>query len=106
MYVQALQRGSSAVEYVVAAVSAAEDNLAAFPYEPILTALKACPDGVCTTRFARVKYEGARLVEPKDLVKALEESAAIVYHLPSREYRLESRAHRTALLERWSPTLW
>ena len=82
---------------------AAERDLAEFTHQPILKALKASPDGVGTHLFDRVNHKGVNLVQPKDVAVAMKKSNAIMYHIPSREYRLTSRAHRTALLEQYNP---
>ena len=84
---------------------AAKRDLAGFTHKPILKALKASPDGVRTVKFDGVKHEGVNLAQPKQVAVAMKEQASIVYHLPSGEYRLASRAHRTALLESGT-TLW
>jgi hypothetical protein len=46
-----------------------------------------------------VKYEGVNLAEPKDVAVAMKKRNGIVYHMPSKQYRLVSRAHRTALTQ-------
>ena len=82
---------------------AAETDLAGFTHQPILKALKASPDGVRTVKFKGVEHKGVNLAQPKDVAVAMKKQTAIVYHIPSGEYRLASRAHRTALLERYDP---
>ena len=82
---------------------AAERDLAGFLHKPILKELKASPDGVRTVKFDGVKHDGVNLAQPKDVAVAMKKQTAIVYHIPSGEYRLASRAHRTALLERYDP---
>jgi hypothetical protein len=42
------------------------------------------------------------LAQPTDVGGAMKASNAVVYHLPTGEYRLATRAHRTALRERWN----
>ena len=78
-------------------------DLSAFTHEPILEALKLSPDGVSTDMFRGIESEGMNLAEPKDVALAMQKRQVIVYHHPSGEYRMASRAHRTALIERWSP---
>ena len=93
----------TAADYIETTLLAAEEDLAGFTHQPILKALKASPDGVRTANFKGVKNEGVNLAEPKQVAVAMKMRNAIVYHLPSGEYRLASRAHRTALLERYDP---
>ena len=102
-FAEALERGETAADYIETTLLAAEADLAGFTHKPILKALKASPDGVRTVKFDGVKHEGVNLAQPKQVAVAMKEQAAIVYHLPSGEYRLASRAHRTALLERYDP---
>jgi hypothetical protein len=99
----ALGSGDTAADYIEAALLAAEADLAGFTHKPILKALKASPDGVRTMKFDGVEHKGVNLAEPKEVAVAMKKRNAIVYHLPSGEYRLASRAHRTALLERYNP---
>ena len=79
----------------------AAGDLSDFDLEPILQALKASPDGVPTWKFHEVVVAGINLAEPKEVAQRMRRSNAIVYHPPSGEYRLATRAHRTALLELW-----
>lgn len=98
----ALKKGIPAAQIIEEAVAAAGRDLAAFTLEPILAALKATPDGVDVRAFNGVKYEGVNLAEPKDVAIAMKMRNCLVYHMPSGEYRLASRAHRTALM-RYNP---
>ena len=102
-FARALKLGQSADEYIEAALRLAEDDLCGFLHKPILKALKASPDGVRRKQFEGVEHKGVNLAQPKDVAVAMKKQAAIVFHQPSGEYRLASRAHRTALLERWNP---
>ena len=107
VFAEALNKKVPAGDYIEAALCAAERDLARFTHQPILKALKSSPDGVSTAKFQGVKHEGVHLAEPKEVAVAMKKSNAIVYHIPSGEYRLTSRAHRTALLERYKPrTIW
>lgn len=92
-----------AVGVVGKELRAAKRSLAAFRHEPILEALKASPDGIRTSKFSGVTHKGVHLAQPKQVAAAMEMCKAVVYHVPSGEYRLFSRAHRTALLEQWNP---
>ena len=99
-FTSSLQNGESASDYIEEVLCAAKRDLSAFTHKPILEALKQSPDGVSTDMFSEIKNEGVNLAEPTDVALALKKRQAIVYHHPSGEYRLASRAHRTALIER------
>ena len=96
---KALKEGVPAAQIVVEAVLAAEADLVANSMKPILTALKATPDGVYIEKFNGVYYEGVYLGNPMDVAVAMKETNGFVYHIPSREYRLATRAHRIALMQ-------
>ena len=102
-FVEALERGATSADFIEEALRAAKIDLSGFTHEPILKALKISPDGVSTDQFQGVEHKGVNLAQPKDVAVAMKKQTAIVFHQPSREYRLASRAHRTALLERWNP---
>ena len=102
-FATALQRGKTADDFIETALLAAETDLAGFTHKPILKALKLSPDGVRTVKFDGVEHKGVNLASPKKVAVAMQETNAIVFHKPSGEYRLASRAHRTALLERYDP---
>jgi len=95
--------GDKAADYIDETLRAANSDLLRFAHEPILEALKSSPDGVSTDDFQGFVHKGVNLVEPKEVAAAMKKRNAIVYHLPSGEYRLASRAHRTALLGRYNP---
>jgi hypothetical protein len=95
----ALKKGISATQIIEEAILAANADLVAFTLKQILTALKTSPDGVHVSAFDGVKYEGVNLAKPKDVAVATKETNCIVYHLPSKQYRSVSRAHRTALMQ-------
>ena len=99
-FTNSLENGESASDYIEEVLCAAERDLSAFTHEPILEALKLSPDGVTTDMFRGINNKGVNLAEPKQAIK---EGQAIVYHHPSGQYRMASRAHRTALIERWNP---
>lgn len=94
----ALKEGIPVAQIIKKAVLAAEADLVAFTLLPLLTALKATPDGAHVRAFNGVEYEGVNLAEPKDVAVAIEGANCLVYHVPSGKYRLASRAHRTALM--------
>ena len=97
--------GVPAAEYIEDIVSSARSDFSSFAHRPILDALKLTPDGVSKDVFEGIENEGVNLALPKQLALAMKERNAIIYHHPSREYRLASTAHRTALMERWNATL-
>ena len=103
MFVNALENGKSATDYIEEKLCAAKSDLSAFTHKPILEALQLSPNGVSTDMFEGIENEGVNLAEPKQVAVAMKERNAIIYHHPSGEYRLASRAYRTALTERWSP---
>ena len=99
----ALKEGIPAAQITEEAVLAAEADLVAFTLKPILAALKATPDGVHVRAFDGVYYEGVNLAQPKDVAVAMKVTNCLAYHMPSRQYRLATRAHRTALMRYNSP---
>ena len=102
-FTKSLENGESASDYIEKVLCAADNDLSSFTHEPILEALKLSPDGVRTKVFRGMKNEGVNLAEPTEVALTMKKRQAIVYHHPSGEYRMASRAHRTALIERWSP---
>ena len=102
-FAEALESGGTAADFIESILLAAETDVAGFTHQPILKMLKASPDGIRTVKFKGVKHEGVNLAEPRDVAIAMKKRNAIVYHLPSGEYRMASRAHRTALLEWYDP---
>ena len=96
---KALKKGIPAAQVIDDAVLAAKADLAAFTLKPILAALKASPDGVDVWAFDGVEYEGVNLAEPMDVAVAMKKKNCLVYHMPSKQYRLATRAHRTASMQ-------
>jgi len=96
-FTRSLANGESAQDYIEQMLVAADNDLSAFEHEPILEKLKLSPDGVTIDLFSGLQNERA------NLALAMNKRQAVVYHQPSGEYRMASRAHRTALIERWSP---
>ena len=95
----ALKEGIPVAQIIEDAVLAANTDLVDFTIKPILTALKATPDGVNISAFDGVKYEGVNLGKAKQVAVAMKETNCLIYHMPSKQYRLASRAHRTALMQ-------
>ena len=102
-FAEALDEGENMATYIEDTLRAANSDLRRFLHKPILKALKSSPDGVSTDLFDDVEHKGVNLAQPKQVAVAMKEQAAIVFHQPSGEYRMASRAHRTALLERYNP---
>jgi GTPase SAR1 family protein len=94
----ALKDGIPVTQIIQKTVAVARSDITSFTYQPIITALKSSPDGVNSGKFSQIFHKGAHLAEEKDVLGAMDNNA-IIYHIPSREYRLASRAHRTALLQ-------
>ena len=103
VFAVALGSGDTAADYIESALCRADDDLCSFAHPQILKELKKSPDGVRRKQFQGKKHEGVNLAQPKQVALAMKEQAAIVFHQPSGEYRMASRAHRTALLERYNP---
>ena len=99
-YTDSLKDGEVAADYIEDILCAAKRDLSAFAHDPILEALKSSPDGVSTDMFKGIENKGINLAQPKEVALAMKKTNAIIYHQPSGEYRLASRAYRTALLER------
>ena len=78
-------------------VSLARADLVAFSLQSILVALKKSPEGVKTEDFKGKEVKGLLLSQPKDVGAAMKKQNAIVYHFESNEYRMFSKAHKTAL---------
>ena len=97
LYMTALKMGTSAAELVEQAVASALDDLKCFGHQPIIHALKASPNGVLASTFCGIKDDGVLLAEPKQVAVAMKARHAIVYHLPSREYRFATTAHRISV---------
>ncbi len=104
-FAEALEEGGNVATYIEETLRAANSDLRKFLHKPILKALKSSPDGVSADLFDEVEHKGVNLAQPKDVAVAMKKQTAIVYHLPSGEYRLASVAHRTALLERYTPVV-
>ena len=91
-FASSLEKGESAADYIENVLCAAENDLSAFTHEPILEALKLSPDGVRTKVFRGIENKGVNLAGPTEVALAMKKRQAIIYHHPSGEYRLASRA--------------
>lgn len=107
---QALVAGRSVPDILEEAVDLAHMDLVNSPHlHPILEKLKVSPNGVHLRAFQGVQvtidYRDVLLSEPQqfalEMKKEKKRRNIIVYHIPSREYQLATRAHRTALQERY-----
>ena len=102
-FAEAMEEGENLTNYIEETLRAANSDLLRFAHKPILVALKTSLDGVSTDDFQGVNHGGVNLAEPKEVGVAMKMRNAIVFHQPSGKYRLASRAHRTALIERYNP---
>lgn len=96
-FVKALKSGQTAQQYVDEVVSSARADLVAFSLQSILVALKKSPKGVKAEDFKGKEEKGLLLSQPKQVGIAMKEQNAIVYHFESKQYRMFSKAHKTAL---------
>lgn len=84
-------------DFITQRVAVAKSELKKFTLFPILRALKASPEGVSTDVFVGQRYEGINLANPVEVFRAMKETNVVMYHSPSDQYRLVSKAHATAL---------
>jgi hypothetical protein len=76
----------------------ATQDLAAFPLQIILKALKDHPEGVSPGYFKKLKVEGIDLTNHKQVGQAMKNSPhPIIYRKDLNQYHLLSTAHKTAL---------
>ena len=94
---RAIMRNETVENFTNGVISKAFDDLAAFSHKSILEKLKESPNGVKVHVFEGVEENGVNLAQPKAVAAAMKNSRAIIYHRPSGEYRLFSKAHATAL---------
>ena len=87
-----------AAEIVNREVGRALSALNMFHHQQIIAALKGSLDGVPAGAFRGVENKGVNLATPGEVAVAMKQVNGIVYHLPSGEYRLATRAHRAAML--------
>lgn len=107
-----LNDGKLLEEIIAAAIKEAKDNLASFPLQGILARMKQYPaaidaissmegletevlDGVSSSLFAGEVEDGVNLAAPEEVARKM--NNVLMYHFPSREYRLTINALRTAL---------
>ena len=97
-FISALKQGVPVAKYIQTVVSSAANDVASFIHEPILQALKASPDGVTNCKL-QVWDKNVYLANADYVDDAMRRSKGVVYYPKPGEYRLATRAHRTALLE-------
>ena len=84
-------------QFVKEKLRIAHMELAAFPLQPILKALKEHPEGVSPDFFYKMKYEGVDLSNAQAVGYAMKRSNAVVYRIENQRYQLLSKVHETAL---------
>lgn len=85
------------IQFVDDVLAQADQDLTAFPYKPILKALKEYPEAVPPEYFENIKFEGVDMFNLKALGTSMKISNTITYRIDRRLYILISTAHRTAL---------
>lgn len=95
-YVTSLKDGETIESILDVSFTESTADLGGFKHKKIIEALKKSPDGVKTKMFDGDVDDGVLLSQPKEVAVAMKMQEAILYHLPSREYRFSSKAHRTA----------
>jgi len=78
-------------------VANAKSDLIKFSLYPILHALKTHPNGVEVEAFAGQEFKSVDLGNPEEVFTKMKRVNAVMYHSPSRQYRMISKAHATAL---------
>jgi hypothetical protein len=97
LFCKGLSKGVPADTLINGVIAEAKKDLIAFTHTPILKALKNQPDGVSIEKFRGIEDKGVLLSEPKYVGVAMKVRNVIVYHFQSGEYRLFSKAHKTAI---------
>jgi hypothetical protein len=93
----ALLAGQKVDDFIRSALAYADMGLLAFLHKPILTALKQSPEGVSVELFRGVEHKGVLLCEPKLLAPAMKLRNTIIFDFETKQYKLFSKAHQTAL---------
>jgi len=88
---------ATADDFIKGMLDRAQRDLDVFRHQPIIKALRDSPDGVSVSHFKGVEDKGVLLADVKQVAIAMKNQNGIVYHFPSGQYRLATRAHRTAL---------
>jgi hypothetical protein len=97
LFCEDLSDGIPADALITDRIMQAKRDLVAFVHIPILRALKNQPDGIQVEFFRGIEDKGVLLSEPKSVGVAMKTRNVIVYHFQSGEYRLFSKAHKTAI---------
>jgi hypothetical protein len=97
LFCKGLSNEASADTLINKKVRQSMADLVAFAHKPILKALKNQPDGVNMNCFDGIRDEGVLLSKPKDVGVEMKSTKAVLFHFESNEYRLFSKAHKTAI---------
>jgi hypothetical protein len=98
LFCKGLVRGVATDKLIADAIDEAEVDLLAFPHKPILKAIKNELEGVKVKDFYGMTSSGISLSDPKAMVDAsMKRRCPVMYHIESKEYRLISTAHKTAM---------
>ena len=89
--------GMSVQEFVAYQLRNASAELAAFPHQAILKALKEHPEGVDTGYFKNMYSKSVNLTDPRAVGVAMENSNVLTYHMELFQYVMLSRCHEVAL---------
>jgi hypothetical protein len=94
-----LNKDMSVDEFITVRIKHARVDLVAFPFQPILKALKEHPEGVRPEYFNNEKYEGADLSNPVGVgaVMKASQSNVVYYDMEKDVCKLNSRALEVAL---------
>jgi hypothetical protein len=92
-----VRRGGTVDEHIANVVDSARGDLTAFVHQPLIAALKDFPDGVRVDYFKGVEDKGVPLFSPGDVAPAMKKRNTIIYDFKANQYKLFSKAHKTAL---------
>ena len=92
-----INKGKSIHDFVAMKLAVAEDDLARFPHEAILNALKEHPEGIDPEYFKHMKNRGVDLSQPFAVGEAMRKSNALAYRIELGKYMIISHCHQVAL---------
>ena len=86
-------------EFIADRMATAEQDLVAFPFQPILKALKHHPEGVSPKYFNKEEYEGVDMSNAVAVGAAMKaaQTNVVFYDMKELVYKLDSRALEVAL---------